>query len=107
MRWIKQMGGLAAMQAHNEKKAAILYDEIDRNPFFKGNVAHEDRSRMNVCFTMHDRELEPIFGKIAKANGMSGIEGHRSVGGFRASIYNAMPLESVQLLADLMHNFTV
>jgi len=105
MRWIKAMGGLTAMQAHNEKKAAILYNEIDSNPFFKGNVAHADRSRMNVCFTMNNRELEPAFGSIAKANNISGIEGHRSVGGFRASIYNAMPIESVQLLADLMRDF--
>ena len=105
MRWIKAMGGLTAMQAHNEKKAAVLYNEIDANPMFKGNVAHADRSRMNVCFTMNDRALEPIFGNIAKANNISGIEGHRSVGCFRASIYNAMPIESVQLLADLMRDF--
>ena len=105
MRWIKQMGGLAAMHQHNSEKAAILYDEIDRNPLFKGNVAKEDRSLMNVCFTMNDREMEPIFGKLAKENGMSGIEGHRSVGGFRASIYNAMPKESIQALADLMRDF--
>jgi phosphoserine aminotransferase len=105
MRWVKEMGGLAAMKAHNEAKAAILYNEIDRNPLFVGNVATEDRSNMNVCFVMKDRELEPIFGKLAKENGMSGIEGHRSVGGFRASIYNAMPVESIQLLADLMRDF--
>ena len=105
MRWIKEMGGLAAMAAHNEAKAAILYNEIDVNPMFKGNVAVEDRSRMNVCFTMHDRDLEPVFGKIAKENGMQGIEGHRSVGGFRASIYNAMPAESIQALANLMSDF--
>ena len=105
MRWIKEMGGLAAMAAHNEAKAAILYNEIDANPMFKGNVAVEDRSRMNVCFTMHDRDLEPVFGKIAKENGMQGIDGHRSVGGFRASIYNAMPAESIQALANLMSDF--
>jgi phosphoserine aminotransferase len=105
MRWIKEMGGLAAMHQHNLEKAAILYNEIDRNPMFKGNVAHEDRSLMNVCFTMNDREMEPVFGKLAKENGMSGIEGHRSVGGFRASIYNAMPKESIQALADLMRDF--
>ena len=105
MRWIKEMGGLAAMHQHNLEKAAILYNEIDRNPMFKGNVAREDRSLMNVCFTMNDREMEPIFGKLAKENGMSGIEGHRSVGGFRASIYNAMPKESIQALADLMRDF--
>jgi phosphoserine aminotransferase len=102
LRWLKNLGGLEAMQAYNEKKAAILYNEIDKNPLFKGNVATKDRSRMNICFTMHDRELEADFGKIAKENGISGIEGHRSVGGFRASTYNAMSLESVQVLADLM-----
>lgn len=105
MRWVKEMGGLAAMKVRNEQKAAILYNEIDRNSLFVGNVVTEDRSNMNVCFVMKDRELEPIFGKIAKENGMSGIEGHRSVGGFRASIYNAMPVESIQLLADLMRDF--
>ena len=105
MRWIKEMGGLGAMAAHNEKKAAILYNEIDANPLFKGNIAVEDRSLMNVCFVMHDRSLEAEFGKLAKDNGIQGIEGHRSVGGFRASIYNAMPAESIQILADLMHDF--
>lgn len=105
MRWIKEMGGLAAMAAHNEAKAAILYNEIDANPLFKGNVAVADRSLMNVCFTMHDRSMEAVFGKIAKENGMQGIEGHRSVGGFRASIYNAMSVESIQALADLMSDF--
>ena len=105
MRWIKEMGGLAAMAAHNAQKAAILYNEIDSNPLFKGNVAVEDRSLMNVCFTMNDRALEPEFAKIAKENGIQGIEGHRSVGGFRASIYNAMPAESIQVLADLMQDF--
>ncbi len=105
LRWIKEMGGLAAMEAHNKKKANVLYREIDSNPLFKGNVDKKDRSTMNVCFTMHNRELEPVFGKFAKENGCSGIEGHRSVGGFRASIYNAMPIKSVKFLADLMREF--
>ncbi len=105
LRWIKKMGGLAGMATHNANKAAILYDEIDRNPLFVGNVAKEDRSLMNVCFTMKNRELEPAFAALAKENNISGIEGHRSVGGFRASIYNAMPTESILLLADLMRNF--
>ncbi|MBL7814492.1 MAG: 3-phosphoserine/phosphohydroxythreonine transaminase [Saprospiraceae bacterium] len=105
MRWIKEVGGLEGMAAHNEKKAAILYNEIDQNPLFKGNVAQEDRSLMNVCFVMHNRDLEPEFAAIAKENGIQGIAGHRSVGGFRASIYNAMATESIQLLADLMHDF--
>ncbi len=107
MRWIKEKGGLTAMAKHNEEKAAILYDEIDRNPLFKGNVAEKDRSLMNVCFVMHNRDLEPEFAKYAKEYGLSGIEGHRSVGGFRASIYNAMPKESIQLLADLMREFAI
>ena len=105
LRWIKKLGGLSAMAAHNEAKAAILYNEIDSNPLFVGNVAKEDRSLMNVCFTMKDRELESAFGALAKEHNISGIEGHRSVGGFRASIYNAMPTESIQLLANLMKNF--
>ena len=105
LRWIKKMGGLAAMEKHNKKKANILYKEIDSNPLFKGNVEKRDRSMMNVCFTMYNRNLEPVFAQFAKENGVSGIEGHRSVGGFRASIYNAMPLKSVKFLADLMKEF--
>ncbi|KAI9549935.1 phosphoserine aminotransferase [Daphnia sinensis] len=105
LRWIKQMGGLAAMEKHNKKKANILYKEIDSNPLFKGNVEKRDRSLMNVCFTMHNRDLEPLFAQFAKENGVSGIEGHRSVGGFRASIYNAMPIKSIKFLADLMRQF--
>lgn len=101
------MGGVAAMQKINQEKAAILYDEIDANPLFKGTANKEDRSLMNVCFVMNDgyEELEPEFQKFASANGMSGIKGHRSVGGFRASIYNAMPKESVQALIDCMREF--
>ncbi len=105
LRWIKELGGLEAMERHNKKKANILYKEIDSNPLFKGNVDKKDRSLMNVCFTMHNRDLEPVFGKFAKENGCSGIEGHRSVGGFRASIYNAMPPKSIKFLADLMKEF--
>ena len=105
LRWIKKMGGLAAMEKHNKKKANILYKEIDSNPLFKGNVEKRDRSMMNVCFTMYNRDLEPVFAQFAKDNGVSGIEGHRSVGGFRASIYNAMPLKSVKFLADLLKEF--
>lgn len=105
MRWIKEQGGLVAMERKNKAKARILYNEIDSNPLFKGNVAKKDRSMMNICFTMHNRDLEPLFGKFAKENGMSGIEGHRSVGGFRASVYNAMPPKSIKLLAELMNEF--
>jgi phosphoserine aminotransferase len=105
LRWIKEMGGLEAMEKHNKKKANVLYKEIDTNPLFKGNVEKRDRSLMNICFTMNNRDLEPLFGKFAKEQGVSGIEGHRSVGGFRASTYNAMPIKSVKFLADLMAEF--
>ncbi len=108
LKWLKEKGGVKAMQKINEEKAAILYDEIDSNPLFKGTVTcKEDRSLMNVCFVMNDgyEELEPEFQKFATGKGMSGIKGHRSVGGFRASIYNAMPKESVQALVDCMKEF--
>jgi phosphoserine aminotransferase len=107
LRWIKGLGGLEAMAKHNKKKANVLYKEIDANPLFKGNVEKRDRSLMNICFTMYNRDLEPQFAQFAKANGVQGIEGHRSVGGFRASTYNAMPIKSVKLLADLMQEFAI
>ena len=107
LKWIKAGGGVAAMQKLNEAKAAVLYDEIDRNRLFKGTAAKEDRSLMNICFVMEDgyKELEDEFLKFAQSKGMSGIKGHRSVGGFRASTYNAMPIESVQALVDCMKEF--
>lgn len=107
LKWYKELGGITAIQKINEEKSAILYDEIDRNRLFVGTAAVEDRSRMNVCFVMKPEyaELESVFGKFAKERGMSGINGHRSVGGFRASIYNAMPKESVQALIDCMKEF--
>ena len=107
LRWIKKNGGLIGMQRRNKAKAAILYQEIDANPLFRGTVAKEDRSLMNVCFVMEDKykDLEKEFAKEAEANGMIGLKGHRSVGGFRASIYNAMPKSSVQALVDLMGDF--
>ena len=108
LKWIKQQGGVAAMQKMNEAKAAILYNEIDRNPMFKGTVVDkEDRSLMNICFVMSDeyQELEKDFFEFATSKGMSGIKGHRSVGGFRASTYNALPKESVQALVDCMKEF--
>lgn len=107
LKWYKELGGISAIQKINEDKSAILYDEIDRNRLFVGTAAVEDRSRMNVCFVMKPEyaELESTFGKFAKERGMSGINGHRSVGGFRASIYNAMPKESVQALIDCMKEF--
>ncbi len=105
LRWLKANGGLQGIQQKNEEKAAILYHEIDANPLFKGTVAVEDRSRMNVCFLPVNPDHEAPFMAAAKAAGIDGIKGHRSVGGFRASIYNAMPQESVQVLVDVMREF--
>lgn len=108
LRWIKKNGGLKGMQRRNKAKAALLYQEIDRNPLFRAVVSDPaDRSLMNVCFVMADgyADLEKEFLKECQANGMSGLAGHRSVGGFRASIYNAMPKLSVQALVDLMADF--
>ena len=107
LKWYKEQGGIAAMEKKDMENAAILYDEIDRNKLFKGTVAVEDRSIMNVCFIMNDeyKELEDEFSKFATAAGMVGIKGHRSVGGFRASLYNAMPKSSVEALIACMKEF--
>ncbi len=107
LRWLKANGGLEAMYKKNVEKAGILYAEIDRNPLFKGTCAVEDRSLMNVCFVMNDgyQDLEADFLKFATDRGMSSLKGHRSVGGFRASIYNAMPIEGVQALIACMQDF--
>ena len=105
--WLKQLGGVEAMYEMNKRKAELLYAEIDRNKMFTGTARREDRSIMNVCFVMADeyKDQEAAFMELAKARGMVGIKGHRSVGGFRASIYNACPLESVQALVDCMKEF--
>lgn len=107
LRWLKEQGGVEAIQKVNQAKAELLYGEIDRNTMFKGTAAVEDRSVMNVCFVMADgkEELQDEFMAFAKERGMTGIKGHRSVGGFRASIYNACPIESVQALVDCMKEF--
>ena len=107
LRWYKELGGVAALEKINLEKAAILYDEIDRNRLFKGTTAVEDRSIMNVCFVMNEeyQELEAEFNSFASAAGMVGIKGHRSVGGFRASLYNAMPKSSVEALIATMQEF--
>jgi phosphoserine aminotransferase len=107
LEWYKQLGGVEAIEKINIDKAGILYDAIDSSKLFKGSAAVEDRSLMNVCFVMNDeyKELEDEFGKFAKGKGIMGIKGHRSVGGFRASIYNAMPKTSVQVLIDAMKEF--
>ena len=108
LRWIKKEGGVVEMQRRAKERADLLYGEIDRNKLFRATIADpEDRSYMNICFVMNDeyKELEPEFMKFATERGMVGIKGHRSVGGFRASCYNAMPLESVQALVDCMQEF--
>lgn len=105
LRWLKKQGGVSAIEKINEQKASLLYETIDKLPMFKGTVETEDRSRMNVCFVMDNANLEKEFLTLAKENGMIGVKGHRSVGGFRVSLYNAMPLSSVQALTDLMNDF--
>ena len=104
-KWIKAQGGLEAMKERNEKKAAILYDYLDSTDFYKGTVAKKDRSLMNVPFVIGDKELEAKFVKEAEANGLIGLKGHRSVGGMRASIYNAMSYEGVEALIAFMKKF--
>ncbi len=104
-KWIKNMGGLEAMKAHNEKKAAILYDFLDQSKMFRGTVVKEDRSLMNVPFVTGDEELDAKFVKEAKAAGFENLKGHRTVGGMRASIYNAMPVEGVEKLVEFMKKF--
>jgi phosphoserine aminotransferase len=108
LRWLKQNGGVPAMEKKNIEKAAILYDEIDRNKLFRPTVGkEEDRSLMNICFVMNDEyaELEGEYLEFAGSRGMVGIKGHRSVGGFRASTYNALAKESVEALVETMQEF--
>lgn len=108
LKWLKEMGGVKVIEKKNIEKAALLYDEIERNKLFKPTVTDpNDRSLMNICFVMADeyKELEKPFADFAKSRGMLGIEGHRSTGGFRASTYNALPKESVRALVDTMKEF--
>lgn len=105
LRWLKAQGGIKELEKRNNAKAQLLYDEIDRNSLFMGTCAKEDRSRMNICFVMKNPELEKEFLKAAEDAECVGLKGHRSVGGFRASLYNALPIESVQVLVNLMKDF--
>jgi phosphoserine aminotransferase len=105
LRWLKEQGGVAAIEKKNIEKAALLYEEIDNNPLFTGTVAKEDRSKMNVCFVMNNPALEESFLAYTKTQNIVGIKGHRLVGGFRASLYNALPISSVQVLVDAMKSF--
>lgn len=107
LRWLKKNGGITKMANTNNEKADLLYNEIDRNKLFEGTAQNEDRSIMNICFVMKDefKELEGEFLKLATSKGMIGIKGHRSVGGFRASTYNALPIDSVKALIEIMQAF--
>ena len=104
-KWLKKMGGLEAMKERNEKKAKILYDYLDESKLFKGTVRKEDRSLMNVPFITGNEELDAKFVKEAKEAGFENLKGHRTVGGMRASIYNAMPIEGVEKLVEFMKKF--
>jgi phosphoserine aminotransferase len=105
LRWLKEQGGVAAMEKLNNAKAELLYNTIDANPIFRGTVAKEDRSKMNAVFVMDDAAAEKEFANLCAAEGMIGVKGHRSVGGFRVSMYNALTLQSVQALTELMKHF--
>jgi phosphoserine aminotransferase len=106
LRWLKAQGGVEAIEEINNQKAQLLYNAIDSLPVYKGTVINkEDRSIMNACFTIENADLEKEFQTLCKQNGMVGVKGHRSVGGFRVSLYNALPMESVQVLTSLMKDF--
>ena len=107
LRWLKAQGGVAAIEKLNNEKAALLYAAIDESPLFTGTVNKEDRSKMNVCFVMNNASLEAPFLQFTKEQGIVGIKGHRLVGGFRASLYNALPISSVQVLKQAMHEFAL
>jgi phosphoserine aminotransferase len=102
LEWLKDLGGIPFIEKANNKKAELIYNEIDRNPLFKGFTVKEDRSTMNATFTLSDESLKETFDNMCKEAGINGNNGHRSVGGYRASMYNALPLYSVQALVDVM-----
>lgn len=107
LRWLKEQGGVAAIEKINNQKAALLYDTLDSIPVFKPTVDKADRSKMNVVFVMDNPELEKAFLELCKKEKMVGVKGHRSVGGFRVSLYNALPLSSVKTLAEVMQHFAL
>ncbi|WP_242084749.1 3-phosphoserine/phosphohydroxythreonine transaminase [Aestuariivivens sediminis] len=102
LEWLKNLGGIAAIEEENEKKARLIYSEIDLNPLFKGFAVKEDRSYMNATFTLENENLKETFETMLKEAGINGLNGHRSVGGYRASMYNALPLDSVKVLVEVM-----
>ena len=103
LQWLKDLGGVEKIEKINQEKAKLLYNEIDRNSLFRGTAKKEDRSNMNICFLLNDSSKENIFNNMCEKAGISGIKGHRSVGGYRASIYNAMPITSIKVLIEIMH----
>lgn len=105
LRWLKEKGGIAAMEKENDAKARLFYDTLDSLPLFKGPIAKEDRSKMNAVFVLEDGSLEKEFAERAKQEGMYGFKGHRTVGGFRVSMYNALTIDSVKAMTDLMKDF--
>ena len=102
LQWLKDNGGVEWIENINQQKADLLYHEIDRNPLFEGTVNKEDRSNINVTFLLTDENKEELFNKMWNEAGINGLKGHRSVGGYRASMYNALPLESVKVLINVM-----
>ena len=102
LQWLKDLGGIAAIEKENEKKAQLIYSEIDLNPLFVGFAAKGDRSLMNATFNLSNEDLKETFDAMVKEAGINGLNGHRSVGGYRASMYNALSLESVGVLVDVM-----
>jgi len=107
LEWLKSIGGVEGMEKINKQKADLFYGEVDSNPMFNGTAAKEDRSPMNACFLLKDASMDEEFLNLTKAAGIVGIKGHRSVGGFRASMYNALPLESVKALVEVMKQFAM
>ncbi|HEX8331407.1 MAG TPA: 3-phosphoserine/phosphohydroxythreonine transaminase, partial [Segetibacter sp.] len=106
LQWLKNLGGLPAIEKVNDEKSQLFYDTLDSFPIFKGTVAKEDRSKMNAVFVMNKPELEKEFLDLCKKENLYGVKGHRSVGGFRVSFYNALPVESVRVLTDVMKDFS-
>ena len=105
LRWLKNNGGIEEAEKRNDAKSKLFYDTLDASPVFKGTVAKEDRSKMNAVFVANDPSIEKEFSSLCEQNGMIGVKGHRTTGGFRVSMYNALPIESVKVLTDLMKYF--
>jgi phosphoserine aminotransferase len=105
LRWLKDQGGIKAAETRNNRKAALLYETLDNSSLYRGSAAVEDRSKMNCCFVIEDKELEKKFTETCKEHNFYGVKGHRTTGGFRISMYNALPYDSVVALTDMMKDF--